>query len=219
MSGAVTRSASRRRFDVNAIRVPSGDQAGASSATGPSVRRDASPGRDVDQPQVLDPVVDEPGAVEHVVEPVDEPVVGRRRRPGLARPVEPAALEVGVARRPVRGRRHDEPRCRRATTRSRRRRAAGRSGGAPRRRRAAAGRPAGCPRGPSASLGRVGSSSTSVRRSERNASVRPSGENRGWRSCRAPSVSWRGAGPSASVETSHSARAVAVVRRARRSGA
>ena len=39
----LTRSASRRRLATNAIRVPSGDQAGSSSATGPSVRRVAAP--------------------------------------------------------------------------------------------------------------------------------------------------------------------------------
>ena len=77
----VSRSASRRRFEVKAIRVPSGDQAGSRSETGPSVSAARLAGRDVDQPEVLDPVVDEPGPVEHVVEPVDEPVVGRRRRP------------------------------------------------------------------------------------------------------------------------------------------
>ena len=77
---AATRSASRRRFEVKAIRRPSGDQAGCASAARPSVRRLRRAGRGVDQPEVADPVVGEAGAVEHVVEPVDEPVVGRRRR-------------------------------------------------------------------------------------------------------------------------------------------
>ena len=63
--------------------MPSGDQAGSVSDVRPSVRRLAVAGRDVDEPQVLDPVVGEARAVEHVVEAVDEPVVGRRRRAGL----------------------------------------------------------------------------------------------------------------------------------------
>ena len=58
-------------------------------STGPSVRREASPRRHVDEPEMVDAVVGEPGPVEHVVEPVDEPVVRRRRRPRLVRPVRP----------------------------------------------------------------------------------------------------------------------------------
>ena len=61
------------------------------------------------------------------------------------------------------------------------RRAAGRSAGAPRRRRAAGGRPGRVLAvGRRRRRGRAGSSSTSVRRSEMNARVRPSGEKRGW---------------------------------------
>ena len=42
-SGRQRMSWSRRRFEEKAIRVPSGDQAGSWSATGPSVRRVAAP--------------------------------------------------------------------------------------------------------------------------------------------------------------------------------
>ena len=56
---AEMRSASRRRFETNAIRRPSGDQAGSASgrATVGQPRRLA--GRDVDEPQVADLVVGE----------------------------------------------------------------------------------------------------------------------------------------------------------------
>ncbi len=62
------------------------------------------PGRRVHEPQVRDAVECEARAVEHVVEPVNEAVVRRRRRIGAGRLVEPAAPEVEFARRLDRGR-------------------------------------------------------------------------------------------------------------------
>ena len=144
------RSASRRRFEVKAMRRPSGDQAGSPSAARPSVRREASPGGDVDQPEVVDPVVGEPGAVEHVVEAIDEPVVRWRRRAGARLGLRDRCRGGGRRRprvAPCEARDDDQPASRRATTRRRRRPAAGRSAGAPRRHRAAGGRPGPCPRG------------------------------------------------------------------------
>ena len=107
-----SRSGSRRRLAANAIRVPSGDQAGSPSAVGPSVRRRASPVVGVDEPQVRVAVVDEARAVEHVAEPVDVAVVGRRRLAGLRRggpaaalrssaSVAPSELETTASRRAV----------------------------------------------------------------------------------------------------------------------
>ena len=63
---------------------------------------------------------------------------------------------------------------------------------------------------------RSGSSSTIDRRSERNASVRPSGEKRAWPSCRAPRVSWRGARPSVGGRDEPERVPVAVVARRHR---
>ena len=144
-----SRSASRRRFEEKAIRRPSGDQAGSRSAARPSVSRRRRAGRDVDQPEVADMVVGEARAVEHVVEPVDESVVGRRRHARLRVAVDAAAAVVVGAGGAVRGARRRPAASRRATTRTRPRRAAGRSAGEPRRRREAGAGPARCPRGPS----------------------------------------------------------------------
>ena len=144
-----TRSALRRRFDVNAIRVPVRRPGRLAVGDGPSVRRDAAPVRHVDQPQVADPVVREARAVEHVLEAVDEPVVGRRR---LTRFAPCARCRGGGRPRP------GSRRARALTTTSRvpsgdhskastpRGRSVRR---APRRRRAAGGGPGRGPRGPS----------------------------------------------------------------------
>ena len=168
-------------------------------------------GRHVDEPQVLDPVVQEARAVEHVGQPVDEAVVRRR----AARPA-PASAPSRAGWRPRRGwrptRRGRRPGgCRRATTRMPSRRAAGRSAGAPRRvRRAAAGGP-GYVLALLDSLGR--------RALLQDPAIRQEGERPAVRResrmlvVSGTSVSWRGGRrPPRSVETSHNA-AVAVVGR------
>ena len=174
----------RGKGDPRAVRRPGG----------PGLRRRAAhqrpcrAGDRVHEPQVALPVVDEPRAVVLVAQAVDVAVVGQRRLAGLGlgRP-SPAALVLRG--RGAEGAGQDrELGAVRGPGEVRPRRAAGPSGGAPRRRRAAAGGPGRSPGGPSASFGRSGSSSTSTRRSEMKARVRPSGENRGWRSVRAPIV-------------------------------
>ena len=72
-----------RRFAANAIRVPSGDQAGPASADGPLTRARAVAGRRVHEPQVALAVVHEPGPVVLVAQAVDVAVVGQRRLAGL----------------------------------------------------------------------------------------------------------------------------------------
>ena len=138
-------------------------------AVGPSVRLRGLAGRRVDEPQVPDAVVREALAVEHVVEPIDEPVVRLGRRAGLGRSLEAALLAVGLEVGRVRCADDDELACRPATIRRRSRRAAGRSGAAPRRHRPAGGRPGRRPRA-GRGAARAGSSSTS------GASVREEGE-------------------------------------------
>ena len=176
-----------------------GDQAGSSSLTGPSVRRDAAPVATSTSHRCFDLVVEEAGAVEHVVEPVDEPIVGRRaaRRPrGLALLPRRRASSACVAA--VRRADDHEPRAVRRPLEPRHAARAGRSGAAPRRRTVERQQVdlLRCPRGPSPSTAGRAPPRRAGRRSDRNASVRPSGEKRGCQSCRAPIVSWRGAGAS-----------------------
>ena len=105
--------------------------------------------RRVHQPEMRDAVIGEPGPVEHVVEAVDEAVVGRRGRAGSAASVR---CRGGGRPRSASGRARTSRRpdaCCRAPIRSLRCRAGGRSAGAPRRRPAAADGSGRNPRGPS----------------------------------------------------------------------
>ena len=197
----VVPAAVRGERDARAIGRP-GRLVVADRAVGQTRRRTA---RGIDQPEVLDPVVREAGAVEHVVEPVDEPVVGWRRLSGSRLRVEPAPPAVLVAGGAVRARHDDQARAVgrpfEAAHAARQVREPTRLAAVERQQvdllrvLALASRPS----------GRSGSSSTNVRRSERKASVRPSGEKRGCQSCRAPIVSCRGSPPSSSVGTSQRA--------------
>ena len=102
-------SASRRRFDVKAMRVPSGDQAGSRSAARPAVSRVAAPVSTSTSQRCGDPVVGEAGPVEHVVEPVDEPIVRRRRGAGRPHPIDAATTIVVGRGRAMRGADDDQP--------------------------------------------------------------------------------------------------------------
>ena len=68
-------------------------------------------GGDVDQPQVIDLVVGEPRAVEHVVEPIEEPIVRRRWRAAarFGLPIDATATVVVGPGRAVRGADDDQP--------------------------------------------------------------------------------------------------------------
>ena len=144
-----SRSGCGCRLAVNAIRVPSGLQAGSPSGVGPATSEPGLARRGVDEPQVGVAVVDEPGAVELVAEPVDVAVVGQRRLAGLRRRRAGRASSTPPRSSPRASSRRRRASGHRATTRTRWRRAAGRSAGAPRRRRAAAGRPGRSRGGPS----------------------------------------------------------------------
>ncbi len=65
-------------------------------------------GGHIDQPQVTDAVVLEPGAVEHVVEPVDEAVIGVRRLVGLGLALRASLSGIVVVGRGMRGRDHHQ---------------------------------------------------------------------------------------------------------------
>ena len=186
-----SRSGCGRRLAVNAMRVPSGLQAGSPSAVGPATSDRASPVVGVDEPQVRVVVVDEADAVVLVRQPVDVAVVGQRRLAGLglrrAGPsggvssaiVAPRELDRTASERPS----GDQAKSVTPRGRSVRRRASPPSSGS-RNSWSQSSRSL-------ASFGRSGSSSTSRRRSEMNARVRPSGEKRGRRSARDPMVTWR----------------------------